>query len=46
MTVLALVRVIAVLFSGLFAGILFGGRMGATYARLLRSLQLRSGQAG
>ncbi len=33
MSLLALVRVIAVLSSGLFAGILFGDRMGAAYAR-------------
>ncbi len=33
MSVLTLVRIIAVLFSGLFAGILFGDRMGASYGR-------------
>lgn len=33
MSVLALARIIAVLFSGLFAGILFGDRMGASFAR-------------
>ncbi len=33
MSVLALVKVIAILFSGLMAGIIFGDRMGASFAR-------------
>ena len=33
MEVLGIVRIVAILSSGLFAGILFGDRMGATYAR-------------
>jgi hypothetical protein len=33
MGVLAMVRMVAILSSGLFAGILFGDRMGATFAR-------------
>ncbi len=38
MSSLLLVRIIAVLFSGVFAGILFGDRMGATYARPVLSV--------
>src|ERR1700674_4536145 len=33
MSVLAMVRMIAIFSSGIFAGILFGDRMGATFAR-------------
>ncbi len=33
MSVLAMVRIVAIFSSGVFAGILFGDRMGATFAR-------------
>ncbi len=33
MNAIAIVRIIAILSSGIFAGILFGDRMGATFAR-------------
>jgi len=33
MDVLAIIRVVAILCSGLMAGLMFGGRMGAAFAR-------------